>query len=245
MDEEKLDRMFRRLVQNIRNGYPEYLSQPFEVGELFNSLIPYRHNRRELEIETNEDYEIVLCRLLAGEHGLLGGDDVMRETIREELASPNPNTSIYREFAASRVALAADAVRRVESPVGSPETRPQPRPSSPRVPASPLPSHAGAMPPQAPGARPPGATRAERASSPQTRGSGAAAAGGASAATATATTPSGACRFCGGVLPPGRRVVFCPHCGQNLAIQRCPACGSELELDWKFCVTCGRSSAVT
>ncbi len=48
------------------------------------------------------------------------------------------------------------------------------------------------------------------------------------------------CRYCGGALPGGRRVVFCPHCGQNLTVQRCPACGSELELGWKFCITCGR-----
>ncbi len=77
---DDLDRMFRRLVQNIRNGYPEYLSQPFEVSELFQSLIPYRHNRKELEIDTNEDYEIALCQMLAGERQLMMGDDVMRET---------------------------------------------------------------------------------------------------------------------------------------------------------------------
>ena len=111
---DDLDRMFRRLVQNIRNGYPEYLSQPFEVSELYTSLIPYRHNRRELEIETNEDYEIALCQLLSGERGLVGGDDMMRETIKLELASPNPNTAIYREFSSSRIALASDAVRRID-----------------------------------------------------------------------------------------------------------------------------------
>ena len=57
-------------------------------------------------------------------------------------------------------------------------------------------------------------------------------------------TPS-QCRFCGGALPSGRKVVFCAYCGQNLAVTRCPACGSELEIDWKFCVTCGRSAAPT
>jgi predicted amidophosphoribosyltransferase len=52
---------------------------------------------------------------------------------------------------------------------------------------------------------------------------------------------SGDCRYCGGVLPEGRRITFCPHCGQNLTIQHCPACSTELELGWKFCTTCGRS----
>src|ERR687883_399223 len=64
---DDLDRMFRRLVQNIRNGYPEYLAHPFEVSELYQHLIPYRHNRRELAIDTNQDYEVALCRLLSGE----------------------------------------------------------------------------------------------------------------------------------------------------------------------------------
>jgi predicted amidophosphoribosyltransferase len=52
----------------------------------------------------------------------------------------------------------------------------------------------------------------------------------------------GSCRYCGGRLPDGRRITFCPHCGQNLTVQHCQACGTELELGWKFCVTCGRAS---
>jgi predicted amidophosphoribosyltransferase len=53
----------------------------------------------------------------------------------------------------------------------------------------------------------------------------------------------GSCRYCGGALPEGRRITYCPHCGQNLTIQHCPACGTELEIGWKFCTTCGRSVA--
>jgi predicted amidophosphoribosyltransferase len=52
---------------------------------------------------------------------------------------------------------------------------------------------------------------------------------------------SGTCHYCAGELPDGRRITFCPHCGQNLTIQHCPACSTELELGWKFCTTCGRS----
>src|SRR5919206_3242622 len=111
---DDLDRMFRRLVQNIRNGYPEYLAHPFEVSELYQHLIPYRHNRRELRIDTNQDYEVALCRLLTGERGYLVVDDAMRDRIRRELSMPNPNTAIFREFAAARVSLAQDAQRRYE-----------------------------------------------------------------------------------------------------------------------------------
>ena len=49
----------------------------------------------------------------------------------------------------------------------------------------------------------------------------------------------------GHLLPRGRAVTFCPYCGQNLTIQRCPACGTELEIDWKFCITCGRGVAAS
>jgi hypothetical protein len=240
---DELDRMFRRLVQNIRNGYPVYLTQPFEVGELFQNLIPYRHNRRELDLDTNEDYEIALCRMLAGEQNLLGGDDVMRETIREELASPNPNTAIYREFASSKVALVADAVRRLDarSPVAStPVARASGAvPPAPRPAAAPAPTAPPAPP--APTVRSAAPARAQAMPSPPPRPSGKM----SPSSSPGAIPPAGICRFCGGSLPGGRRVVFCPSCGQNLAVQRCPACGSELDLNWKFCVTCGRGTGAT
>ena len=70
-------------------------------------------------------------------------------------------------------------------------------------------------------------------------------AGGAGRQAGPAGITGGECRYCGGTLPSGRRSVFCPHCGQNLTIQRCPACGTELELNWKFCITCGRGMSGT
>ena len=48
------------------------------------------------------------------------------------------------------------------------------------------------------------------------------------------------CHFCGSVLPRGRSLTFCPHCGQNLTMRQCPACSAEVEMAWKFCVCCGR-----
>jgi hypothetical protein len=54
---------------------------------------------------------------------------------------------------------------------------------------------------------------------------------------------AGGCRFCNGDLPDGRRIVFCPHCGQNLTVRNCPACGTELDVNWKFCTMCGRGVA--
>ena len=50
------------------------------------------------------------------------------------------------------------------------------------------------------------------------------------------------CKYCGQALPQGRDVRFCPHCGQDLAVHRCPACSAEVDPGWKFCVTCGRAT---
>lgn len=218
---DDLDRLFRRLVQNIRNGYPEYLTHPFEVSELYQNLIPYRHNRREMGIETNEDYEVALCSLLAGERGYLAVDDALAAAIRAELATPNPNTAIFREFAASRVAVTAAAQRRGD------ELRGEATPTvgvTPVTPALPAPAR-GTWDPRA------------SASGTTTKGEAAV------ASPPMAAAGEGSCRYCGGALPDGRRIAFCPHCGQNLTIQRCPACGTELEISWKFCITCGRGIA--
>jgi hypothetical protein len=78
---DDLDRLFVLLVQRIGEQYPEHQSEPFEVAELYQSLIPYRHFRRELGIETNGDYELALVRLLAGERGYLQGQSDMQEAV--------------------------------------------------------------------------------------------------------------------------------------------------------------------
>lgn len=231
-DMDDLDRLLRRLVENIRNGYPAYLSHHFEVSELYQNLIPYRHNRRETGIETNQDYEVALCRLLAGERGYLAVDDAMAGAIRAELATPNPNTAIFREFAASRIALLAGAQQRADEMMVDSTTVSQvapsgamPRPSSSPSPAAPRPSWA------ARGSSTSVATTIEPTAS--------------AASTSASSRSDSSCRYCGGNLPDGRRVAFCPHCGQNLTIQRCPACGTELEISWKFCITCGRGIATS
>jgi hypothetical protein len=49
------------------------------------------------------------------------------------------------------------------------------------------------------------------------------------------------CAYCGGTLPGARKVNFCPHCGQPPSGElRCPACGTEVDVGWAYCVSCGR-----
>jgi hypothetical protein len=243
---DDLDRMFRSLLQVMSNNYPQYLTQPFEVAEIYQNLIPYRHHRRELRIDTNEDYQAALCRLLSGERGYLVADDELTEAMRSELASPNPNTAIFRDFAASRVALGPNAQKRWQElggdtselrAAGEARATPVPPPPPPvswndggeRAPAS---GRAATQAAAQPATQAPRTATATRAAS--------------SAVAQGASNGSGeSCRYCAGELPEGRSAKFCPHCGQNLTIQRCPACGTELEIDWKYCITCGRGVAAS
>lgn len=249
---DDLDRVFHRLVSNIRHRFPEYLTMPFTVQELYESLIPYRHHRRELGIETNQDYEIAVTRLLSGERDYLQADEGMRDKLLSELGLPNGDPGAFREFANSKVSLAPEALRRIRaltaspaadaSPPAAPVSQDAPGGQAPGLP-SPRESAAGDQSAQAsaPGSAgfsatfPVGQTPLP---APTTSG-GSELAPSAISSLMNNSMPEG-CRFCGGTLPEGRTVVYCPHCGHNLSVSRCPACGGELEKGWKFCATCGR-----
>lgn len=238
---DDLDRVFHRLVSNIRHRHPEYLTLPFTVQELYETLIPYRHHRRELGIETNQDYEIAVTRLLSGERDYLHADQEMRDKLQAELAGSNTDPGAFREFAGSKVSLAPEALRRIKALTASNDTA-QTGAAAGAAQTSSDPGDrssdgsGSAAPPAAPT---PAISATFPVSSPQP---GASAGHGASALSSMmhASVPEG-CRFCGGTLPEGRNAVYCPHCGNNLSVSRCPACGSELESAWKFCATCGRS----
>ncbi|PYP02400.1 MAG: hypothetical protein DMD27_15490 [Gemmatimonadetes bacterium] len=51
------------------------------------------------------------------------------------------------------------------------------------------------------------------------------------------------CPYCGETLPSSRKVNFCPQCGQPPSGElRCPACGGEVDVGWRYCVSCGRAT---
>lgn len=235
---DDLDRVFHRLVSNIRHRHAEYLTLPFTVQELYETLIPYRHHRRELGIETNQDYEIAVSRLLSGERDYLLADQSMQEKLRAELLSGHGDPGAFRDFANAKVSLAPEALRRIRALTASGtdaaaptdvEGKSQSRASSGAVATAPAAVNK-TFPVSSPPPPPSDSAPVEAAK----------AAPAALSSMMNASVPEG-CRFCGGTLPEGRNVVYCPHCGNNLSVSRCPACGSELEKGWKFCVTCGRS----
>jgi hypothetical protein len=104
--QEILTRFHKALVRELHARNPEHVHAPFTVAEIYQNLVPYRTHRDELGVEMNADYEHALLRLLAGEGDLLSIESTTaRKEIREELDTPNPNTGLYRDFAAADVRL--------------------------------------------------------------------------------------------------------------------------------------------
>ncbi|HEY5087375.1 MAG TPA: zinc ribbon domain-containing protein [Gemmatimonadaceae bacterium] len=229
---DDLDRLYRRLVHNIRATRPEYLKIPFSVRDLYEQIVPYRHNRRELAIETNDDYETAVARLLSGERSYVTADPVMQESLQRELASPTGDPGVFKDYADASLTLTA-AAESALTPVAGPVADGM---DTPELVAERTQKHGEMTPGQS-------AVAAFDAMSP-------AAVAPAAATTAVPTlleslssidVPTG-CRFCGGTLPEGRETNYCPHCGENLRTRRCPACGAEMDTSWRFCVTCGRAA---
>ena len=101
-----LERFFEALVQEITVSRPEYLTGPFTIAEIYQDIVPYRSHRDLIGVEMSGDYEDVLIRLLCGEGNYLLLDSaVAREEMQKELAGPNPDTTLFREFAAVDVRL--------------------------------------------------------------------------------------------------------------------------------------------
>ncbi len=236
-----LERLFRRLVDNLIAIDPARLHRPLSVGDLLTSVIPYRTNRRALDIDSAEDYDMLVLRLCAGEGGFVRMVETdMAQRFHDELATPNPDLAVLRECSRAELALGTEPLAHALGPgpeesYAPPEEEPTPiRESTPRRTIEPL-----AEPLIEPVRRM--SFSAEPASPP--------AAMGPPAPRLTAEpAPTGPvlhrdaparCGFCGGRLPGGRTVNFCPHCGQNQTFTRCPECQSELELGWRHCINCG------
>jgi hypothetical protein len=238
---DDLDRLYRRLVQNIRTVRPEYLHIPFTVQELYEQLVPYRHNRKELGIETNQDYETAVAWLLAGERGYLRTDNALRDALLAALDSPTGDPGVFKEFAQVQISLTSTpATGATPQPSVTPLSVPQHTSSTT---ASSTPAGSASSEPEPSAAE--SATAAYDALAPGvTEPSAAQPAAAASilSSLSRADIPTG-CRFCGGTLPDDRNVNYCPHCGENLKTKRCPACGAEMDTAWRFCVTCGRRAS--
>lgn len=99
-EREAVDRLYHSLADALRRSRVEPFSSPVTVAEIYQELVPYRQVREELGFGMNADYEHALLCLLAGDGDHVRLEpDTARTAIAKELKTPNPNVSIYREYA--------------------------------------------------------------------------------------------------------------------------------------------------
>jgi hypothetical protein len=208
---ESLERLFQQIIRNLTAVDPDRLRSPLQLGELRETIVPYRANRRALQVESSEDYELALIRLCAGEggYGRMQPREIQAEFAAEALSS-NPDLTIALRHPEAELSLSQEHLTRVLHPE---------------------PHQAYAPPAQryAPAADTKGTNPADIASRKGSR------------ASKGARSDTANCRGCGGKLPTGLPVKFCPHCGVGQTPAKCPACRAELEVSWRHCVSCGHA----
>jgi hypothetical protein len=228
-----LERLFRRLVDNLIAIDPARLHRPIALADLLNSIIPYRTNRRSLSIDAAEDYDMLVLRLCAGESGFVQmSSEDLAQLFRDQVASPNPDLGILREHPRAELMLCTEPLAHALGPGPEEQFAPpeeaEPPPEPPPAAVPPPLDTARRLPftaePSSPAVvlPPPPRIVADVELPPPKRAE---------------SRPR--CSFCGGSLPTGRAVNFCPHCGQNQSMTRCPNCQAELEIGWRHCVSCG------
>jgi Double zinc ribbon len=215
---DELDRLFALLVTALARE--TRLAVPFPAADVYERLVPYRLNRSRLNVATHQDYEMAVLRLLAGERNYVQLEpETVREAMQREIATINPDPAYFRTFPDAQVMVNGHAAERVLL---------ADRAYAPAAPGDDeeLVDTTGENPVPVPYVPPPSRAPAPRpAAKPK-----------------DALAPD-QCEYCGGVLPAKREARFCPHCGQPQEGElRCAGCGSELDVGWAYCLSCGRAT---
>lgn len=232
---DDLERLFHELVHILKQDDTERIRTSFQVSELYQSILPYRTHKQRLGFDTNQDYEMAVLRLLAGERGYVTVEpDEVRKQLAEEAQAINPDTGIFREYAAARVILNPGAVRSLDSTQDAyaPPTQKSHNTPTAAPPRPPVFEPVGDPTPTTrdkpdPGQEPAASGEVPSKADPESP----------LAAEAAAAVPS--CPQCGEGLPSHRRVVFCPFCGARVSTIECTTCGETIEAGWRFCAKCG------
>jgi hypothetical protein len=215
---DDLDRLFERLVSVLAQDAPGRLAIPFPAAEIYERLVPYRSNRSVLKVATHQDYEMAVLRLLSGERGYASLEPPeVREALERETRESNPDTALFRQFPNAILSLNRLAAERFLR--GDRAYAPGPAP----------------IPPEAPEAAGQEEEEKEESEAP--------AAGASPFELEEQSAAPHQCPYCGETVPANRKVNFCPQCGQPPSGElRCPACGSEVDVGWRYCVSCGRAT---
>jgi hypothetical protein len=226
---DDLERLINTLVEVLKQADPKRLKTPFQVSELYKSILPYRQFKNQLQFDTNQDYEMAVLRLLAGEGNYASVQPPeVQQQLADEAQAINPNPGLFRDFAAARVLLNLEALKSIKpksDTYAPPGARPKAPDTTPSYPPPPATTARKAPPIFEPVEPPP-----EPAES-------------ATEAVAWETeTGSTGCPACSKALPQQRAITFCPFCGERIGVTQCSKCGDEIEPGWLFCAGCGTSA---
>jgi hypothetical protein len=224
----ELQGLFRQLVREVVASDPERIHRSMTVGEVTGTYLPYRVARRGLDLHSADEYETLLVRLFAGEGGMVHlHDPSARDRFAIQAAATLPDLDILRREADARFDFWTEALAYALGPGDRAYAPPEPEPEEPVEAAE---------------AEPDG--ELEEFVIDDDEPFGIAISDELDVAPLDAripvASPEGSrCGYCGGLLPAGRTVNFCPHCGQSQTGSRCPECRNDVEEGWRHCVTCG------
>jgi hypothetical protein len=211
---DALDRLYRRVVENLAHVPRQMEGVPVTIGELYQTVAPYRAVRGDLGLTELAAYEHTLLRFLAGERDYVSIDAAgVQDELQRELRAPNPILGVYRDYAEVGVHVNPNIQVRADAP-------PPPPPGEASV------SSTASGSSTAPGGWPEVVPTPRIVPQPPRR-------------EPPPPPARPACPGCRSTLPEGRDARFCPFCGKPLQPVPCAACGASVEPEWSFCVECG------
>ncbi len=198
------------------------------VADLLDRVLPYRAARRALAIESSEEYEALVLRMIAEESGLVTTDPLeFAEMARTTLETKIPDLDVLRLLRSATITFTDDAISRLDGVRPLPPATADQQPAQAGPGADVLPMRRA--PEVADHTATATATPAPRDTAPPppflTR--------------VAFTAPGTTCWQCSAPLPQDRAVKFCVECGADQRKPRCGACGSDVEPGWKHCAECG------
>src|SRR5687768_7475205 len=117
MNDNLVAQLHRTLVDALRRSRPDALHRPITVAEIYQDILPYRDAREAVGFEINADYEHTLLRLLAGEGDFARIEPrEVRDKLRMELDSPNPDVGLFRSYAGCDVWVSLDPSEIIRKP---------------------------------------------------------------------------------------------------------------------------------
>ncbi len=111
--QEVLHRFHRVLVREFGSKYSGDLSASLTVADIYYNLVPFRTRHDELGVESMNEYEQALLRLLAGQGGFLEMESIADlQRVQRHVDSRNPDPGVFRDFLPAGVRICSAAEER-------------------------------------------------------------------------------------------------------------------------------------